>query len=436
MRGVTAVLTIAAPDTANALPRWNLLIQNEIALIDANRSVPFRAPGVRFRTPDELPAWPLSCSFRLVRMSLGVALLLAAVVVAATLVTGAALRSDRDGWSGAESARNDALRRAKVLHPAADRQPIDLSLNPPDLATFGSEDLVECQYVPSAATGMTPKFTCLLRTGESVKVKYGRSPELAAEFGATRLLSALGFGADRMFLVPRVRCFGCPLDPFRLQQATDLVRGQRLLEKALDYSRWTEFEWAAIEREPDAPEITAGGAPGWAWWELDRVDPSSGGASRAEIDAFRLMALFLAHWDNKSENQRLVCLSGEPDGQRCASPFAMIDDAGATFGPAKVDLEGWRAAPIWTDRATCRTSMRTLPHRGATYSDARISEAGRRLLASRLSRVTDADVRDLVVAARFAAFDGSEAESREVAGWVETFMDKVREITDRPPCPK
>ena len=39
------------------------------------------------------------------------------------------------------------------------------------------------------------------------------------------------------------------------------------------------------------------------------VDPSKGGAPRAHVDALRLLAVFLAHWDNKAENQRLVCLS-------------------------------------------------------------------------------------------------------------------------------
>ncbi len=344
----------------------------------------------------------------------------------------------RRGWHvppPTDTPRNDALARAQVLRPGRDVGQLAFGSNPADLSLFGSDDLLSCRYQPVAATGTTPKFDCALTTGEVVKIKYGRNAELAAEVAATRLLDALGFGADRMYMLRRVRCYGCPPNPFRMQQAADLARGQELLQKAVDYSNWTDFEWATVEREFEAPSIMANGDKGWAWWELDRVDPSRGGASRAELDAFRLMAVFLAHWDNKAANQRLVCLSGEPDGQRCRQPFLMIQDTGATFGPHKVDLDGWKSSLIWSDPSTCRVSMKRMPHRGATFDDVSISEEGRRLLAARLGKLTEQHVRDLVVAARIPNFDGSDAEPAEIDGWVATFMSKVREITDRAPCP-
>jgi hypothetical protein len=361
------------------------------------------------------------------------ALLVASVVA---LIAFAARHGGPADPSQIDSPRNEALRRAQVLRPAPNPALATFGSNPADLSSFGSDDLVSCRYQPAEASGTTPKFDCALASGEVVKIKYGRNAELAAEVAATRLLDALGFGADRMYSVRRVRCYGCPPNPYRIQQAADLIRGQGLLQKAIDYASWTDFEWATVERDFDAPGITASGAKGWAWWELDRIDAARGGASRAEVDAFRLIAVFLAHWDNKAENQRLVCLSGEPDGRRCRQPFAMIQDTGATFGPHKVDLDGWRSAPIWKDASACRVSMQALPHRGATFEDASISEAGRRLLASRLARLTERQVRDLVIAARVAAFDGSEAEPAEVDGWVTAFMNKVREITDRAACPQ
>jgi hypothetical protein len=367
-----------------------------------------------------------------VRRTVVPALLIASVVALGTFAT------RRSGLTTPpiDSPRNDALWRARVLGPGRDISQVAFGSNPVDLSSFGSDDLVTCRYQPVAATGTTPKFDCALATGEVVKIKYGRNAELAAEVAATRLLDALGFGADRMYVVRRVRCYGCPPNPFRIQQAADLARGQELLQKAVDYSNWTDFEWATVERELEAPAITAGGARGWAWWELARVDPARGGASRAEVDAFRLMAVFLAHWDNKAENQRLVCLSGEPDGQRCRQPLAMIQDTGATFGPHKVDLDGWKSSPIWSDPSTCRVSMKRMPHRGATFDDVSISEEGRRLLAARLGKLTEQHVRDLVVAARMPNFDGTDAEPSEIDGWVGTFMSKVREITDRAPCPQ
>jgi hypothetical protein len=331
--------------------------------------------------------------------------------------------------------RNDALRRARVLRPVPDVRTVAFGANPSDLSSFGSDDFVSCRYQPVPATGTTPKFDCALASGEVIKVKYGRNAELAAEAAATRLLVALGFGADRMYVVARVRCFGCPENPFRIQQAADLARGHKLLREAVDYSKWTDFEWAAVEREFDAPEITATGAEGWAWWELDQIDAARGGATRAEVDAFRLMAVFLAHWDNKAENQRLVCLSGDADGQPCRQPLAMIQDTGATFGPHKVNLDGWRSTPIWADASSCRVSMKALPHRGATFEDVTISEGGRRLLAGRIANLAEQQIRDLVVASRIPTFDGSDAEPVEVDAWVQTFRSKIRQITDRA-CPQ
>ena len=105
----------------------------------------------------------------------------------------------------------------------------------------------------------------------------------------------------------------------------------------------------------------------------------------------------------EAENQRLVCLSGEPDGQPCRQPFAMIQDTGATFGPHKVDLDGWRSAPIWSDPRSCRINMKTLPHRGATFEEVSITEGGRLLLSERLRVPVDVDVLSVYPHAHYLA---------------------------------
>ena len=71
------------------------------------------------------------------------------------------------------------------------------------------------------------------------------------------------------------------------------------------------------------------------------------------------MAVFLAHWDNKSENQRLVCLSEDdsPDG-RCQKPFAMLQDVGSSFGPPKIDLKTWEGSAIWANRRAAWSAWR------------------------------------------------------------------------------
>jgi hypothetical protein len=190
-----------------------------------------------------------------------------------------------------------------------------------------------------------------------------------------------------------------------------------------------------IERRLAGTAIEGREDQGWSWFELDRIDPGRGGSPRAEVDALRLLAVVLAHWDNKGPNQRLLCPEGKelPDG-RCSDPIAMIQDLGATFGPQRVDLENWRHTPVWRDRATCTVSMKALPYGGATFEDHRISEEGRLMLAGLLAQLTDAQLVDLFTAARFVAFDGISAESRDARAWASAFREKVRAVKEGAPC--
>ena len=208
------------------------------------------------------------------------------------------------------------------------------------------------------------KFTCALPSGELLKVKYA-GPEPHGEVAASRLLLALGFGADHVGFVRRVRCQGCPWSPFATMAAVTLARAGGLYERVARSEQRSGLRMgvrgAPLRRvsrfETDSVE-------GWTFHEFASVRT----ASPTHADALRLLAVFLAHWDNKSENQRLVCLSGPPgtDG-RCRTPLAMLQDVGATFGPRKVNLSAWRTATIWTDRARCEIGMPDMPHGGATF---------------------------------------------------------------------
>src|SRR4051812_8133551 len=283
----------------------------------------------------------------------------------------------KDVWplksTNAEQMRDTALRQARVW--ASREHPIpDLGMNPPDPAGTLSDPIIRCRYLDSPARGTTPKFDCVLRDGEIVKVKYGRTGEIHAEVAATRLLTALGFGADRMFLVPKLRCYGCVRTPFYTYWLLDKVGARDLLVRAIPADSYSDFEWASVERRFGGLTIETAQRRGWAWYELDAID-SSLGANRDERDALRLAAVLLAHWDNKAVNQRLVCLAPAPaDTSPCPRPFALIDDLGATFGPNKVDLDHWKAVPIWIDRARCIVSMRDVPYGGSTFPDAAISD--------------------------------------------------------------
>jgi hypothetical protein len=204
----------------------------------------------------------------------------------------------------------------------------------------------------------------------------------------------------------------------------------------LDYSRVVSFQTATVEERLAGRKIEAVDKQGWAWYELDKIDPARGGSPRAEVDAFKLLAIFLTHWDNKAENQRLVCLPGAdtPDGG-CTRALAIMQDLGATFGPAKLDLHNWRNNPVWADPETCRVSMEHLPFAGSTFPEQRISEEGRQFLLRLIEQLSPAQIAELFTASRVTTFDGIHAAGRNADAWVEVFLDKVRQIRSAGPCP-
>jgi hypothetical protein len=334
--------------------------------------------------------------------------------------------------------RAAALRGARVWRsPDVPIPQANLKDNVPGADGFAAGSEVQCHLVLEPVGGTTPKFNCELPGKDVVKVKYGtRNPELHAEVAATRLLRALGFGADRMYLVKKVRCAGCPPFPFEaLKCLSETGLRTPCFGGGLDYDRHTELEPAVVERRFPGDRIEASPDQGWAWYELDQVDPAHGGSPQADVDALRLTAVLLAHWDNKAENQRLVCLPGgrRADGA-CGTPFALIQDAGGTFGPDKIDLRNWRATPIWTDRATCTVSMKHLPFGGATFPERRISEAGRQKLLGLLEQLSERQVVDLFTGSGVTAYNHLDAAGRDPMAWTAAFLDKVRQIREGGPC--
>ena len=241
------------------------------------------------------------------------------------------------------------LQRARVWQPA-DVTSRDLRAGPQGPGAFAPLTTVRCDYVEKKLEGGTPKFTCAVKPGDEVKVKYGlENGEVYAEVAASRLLWALGFPADAEYPV-KVICRGCPADPWKhtppLADAT--------------------FEYATIERKYPAREIEVEGA-GWKWPELDLISPEAGGASRAERDALRLVAVLIQHSDTKPEQQRMVCLDKDKPEQAaaCAQPLMMLNDLGNTFGRANnfnknakgsTNFDAWHDVPVWRDPASASAS--------------------------------------------------------------------------------
>ena len=346
------------------------------------------------------------------------------VAISATLL--ACATGSRPG-----AVRMDAIRRAHVW-TKTNVSAMDIKTGPTGKGAFPAEATVTCEYVEKKMTGRSPKFTCKIPPDDEVKVKFGPdNGEVYGEVAASRLLWALGFGADRMYPV-RVVCKGCP--PHIV--GTDV---------------------AAIERKMSGEELESDIESGWAWRELDLVDPDEGGATRAERDALKLLAVFMQHTDSKSVQQRLLCVDGastdgaangdggaKPDAKSCEETFMFVQDVGLTFGRAtktnlaangSANLGDWAATPIWRDPGRCIANIRK--SNTGTLANPRISEEGRKFLAGLLTQLTDQQLRDLFEVARFARRPASPDRPGAVGTidqWVEAFKQKRSQIVDHV-CP-
>ena len=333
--------------------------------------------------------------------------------------------------SVAATLRDGALRRARTRVGDVNREA--LIAEPDDPKGILTRDEVSCTFVAHAPGGTSLKFDCALDDGEVIRVKYGHQPEIHAEVAATRLLAALGYASDHVYMVHRVHCRGCPVNPFVTTLLLDAMGmdGDEISRAGSHDQR--EFEWVSVERKFDAAPIEDETREGWAWWELKNVQ-----ASRVELDAMRLIAVFLAHWDNKADNQRLVCMDqpfGE-DAQACRDSVLMIQDVGATFGPTKVNLAQWRHMPVWADRATCTVSMHALPYRGATFGDTQISDTARVRVGTELAAFSDAELRTWFADARFPQFYESTDDGKDLDAWIAAYRGRVAQILNAGPCPQ
>ncbi len=314
------------------------------------------------------------------------------------------------------------IARAWVWAPA-DIAARDLATGPIAPGGFTPGQSVRCRFTRLDPDGNSPKFKCLVPPSDEIKVKYGAgNGEVFGEVLATRLLWALGFGADRMYPV-RVICEGCPVNIGEPSGRED----ERIVAPA------------AVERQVEGRPLPDDLAA-WSWPDLERVDEQAGGAPRAQRDALKLLAVMLQHSDNKPEQQRLVC-----DDDECSRPLMMLNDVGLTFGRASfandnarssVNLQAWASVPVWKAGHGC---IGNLPRSfTGTLRDPIIGEEGRAFLAGLLAQLTDAQLHDL--------FAGAQVERRQIAAagdaraatagdWVRVFRAKQAEIAGRR-CPE
>ncbi len=318
----------------------------------------------------------------------------------------------------------------------------DLLAGPQSNIAVPPEKEVTCRYVEGREEGYAPKFKCKLSgSEETVLVKY-KSRETFAELAASRLLWALGFYADEYYPV-KLKCAGCP-DKDSSQPSGEQAKVERI------------FEDAIIERNFPG-EIGQYNDQGWDWKELD--DKKLEGATQAEIDALKLLAVFIQHTDSKQEQQRLGCYPQDIDQQKkfCKKPVLMIQDLGATFGKgdskvtsvSQMTFHAWKNENIWNAKKE-EEFKRDHPAQPICFgkltraefnwrsglSDPEISEEGRSLLANLLNQLSDQQIHDLFRVAR-ADKTGEEIEvggvKRQVTigDWVAAFKEKRRQINER-----
>lgn len=323
-----------------------------------------------------------------------------------------------EGQKPAES-RQALIARSKVwVH--TDIPSMNLRVGPSGPGSFEPGTTISCDHSDKKLSGRSPKFVCLLPGGEELKVKYGGdNGEVYGEVAASRLLWALGFGADGMYSV-RVICRGCPAAIGGIARDN----GDRIIDPA------------AVELKKPGEEL----ADQWSWDELEKVNESAGGAPIAHRDALKLLAVLLQHSDSKPQQERLICLEGGED--RCGQPLMMINDLGITFGrantfnlntPGSMSLIEWKKLPIWKDGARCVGNLSG--SFTGTLKNPVISEAGRQFLASLLVQLSDEQLRDMFAAARVQLRPRSPRDGRSgfptVDEWVAAFKQKRTEIVER-----
>ena len=326
--------------------------------------------------------------------------------------------------------------------------------------------MTEKHATSDRGTGKTPKFDCdLMKVNEQtgklevvmgkkdkpvkLKVKYStqtvgmpgvmidNNPEIQAEVVATRLMSALGFTADRMFLVKKLNCYGCSTDPWNIRTVD-----QSSLETPRVFTR------SSIEFKFDADEILNNEARGWSYIEV--LNPNSFSSDRAEArqqllerQALFIIAGMLQHSDNKADNHRLIC-DGKLDDQGICSGKVklMIQDLGFTFGggtmlmqipsclphcSSKAELKQWSKVPLWLSEDNGRSCAVNM---GFSFEmkHPTVTNEARKFTAQLLRKFVEGKAGQQRLLDLFKSGDLEASGRGSAAAWAKVFIEKIEEI--------
>src|SRR5258705_7349553 len=364
----------------------------------------------------------------LLSLILGTLFLLPAAAVAQTqqscFTAEARAQAERSAkvWRAPDPGYNPVLGYDPSVGPRKGSPPVDDNGLAKPIKCVANKDLT-----PGAGT--TPKFHCSVPgnvddDGELIRYKVkphfkGQSKdkmngEIYGEFLSSRFSKALGFFADYEW-VADVTCPDCEKSLTKKFQGTSFSPFQRAAGIELPLGKGIDVNCNGKDSAPLAGT-------------LQKL--LQNGAPRAEIDSFKLWLGFIDHGDTKTDNHKFACLaSKKKDNTRICEPgeaVFYVSDMGSTFGYSsasekKATLAVWRSKdPIKVSGGKCTTTAKSI-------GDAKISEAGRQLLAEGLQRLLDAEKRDGTITKVFNASRNAERD-RPPAEWTAEFQRKAKMI--------
>lgn len=360
--------------------------------------------------------------------------------------------SSLDLYKGAPTPAADALLEAELV--ACQTTPEDQNFE------GGNNTKFYCSLMnPSIQDPATGRFSLVVKKNgkrDKIKVKYHSikryNQEIFGEVLSTRLMWALGFGADKIYPVEKVLCYGCTADPFNdrqvdaTQMQTPRLFVQAVVERKFPIGDEIIFQ-SHLKVKRGASEIddtewrptSTGQYSGWSFKESMNTlaeDPVLRAQQQTERDALRLLAVFMFHIDMKPANNRLVCLEPDAAGGCPGKTLLMMNDVGSSFGVKdaflsmkKVDFNTFATKPVWLDPSKCQASLSSMVIRDKTMKNPVISEAGRKFLARLLAGFIAGPegrkrVEDLFRAARIE----TQKKGTTVAAWSDAFIARANQV--------
>lgn len=301
----------------------------------------------------------------------------------------------------------------------------------PPINSNGTAKPINCaaQKDDTPGAGTTPKFHCVVpgnTDADGNQVRYKVKPhfkgqsadkkngEIYGEFLSSRFSLAMGFFADDEW-VADVTCPDCEKSLTRGFQGASFSPFQPGAGIELSLARGVDVNC----NNKDAGSLAE---------SLQTL--LENGAPRAEIDAFKLWLGFIDHGDTKTDNHKFACLKSTRNGNtRTCDPgeaVFYVSDMGSTFGfssssEKKAKLDSWRTKePIKVSGGSCTANAKSV-------GDTRISEEGRRLLATNLLRLLAAEKQNQMITRVFSASRNAERD-RPASEWAAEFTRKANMI--------